>query len=239
MQKAVEIAIKISKDFEANWLEELENYNLHKIFSAVYNGPETLKDKNRIVCYIIHSYDPDSRWLDLRKDRTDNKIGILTNLDADVKSDLYQGIINNKNEPVNISVFSFLEELKDWRWKDVFNFLEYASRISRFAAMETDDEKQYEKTAKDGQVTKYKEEIDISVISRVNKEKGVLLEQAHEARKKANELIEQIRKEFVSTDNAVQQDFEFSFSDTSKKKDVLSWREYIRERNERRRPIAE
>lgn len=239
MQKAVEIAIKISKDFEANWLEELENYNLHKIFSAVYNGPEELKEKNRIVCYIIHSYDPDSRWLDLRKDRTDNKIGILTNLDADVKSDLYQGIINNKNEPVNISIFSFLEELKDWRWKQVFNFLEYSSRISRFAAMETDDEKRYEKTAKDGQIEKYTEEVDISIIARVNKEKGLLIDQAYEARKKANDLIEQIRKEFVSTDNAVQQDFEFSFSDTSKKKDVLSWREYIRERNERRRPIAE
>lgn len=232
MRKAIELAMKIYKDLNKDWTGDLELYNLHNIFQAVYNGPEKIADKNRIVCYICHSYNPDSLWLDLRKDRQSNKKTILTNLDADIKSDLYSGIIDNKNEIVNISIFKFLEELKDWRWSQVFDFLEYAGRMSRFAAMQTDEEKQYEKVSKDGQVIKHTEEVDISVIARVNKEKGLLLDQAYNARQKANDLIDNIKKEFVAVDNAVQQDFQFSFSETSKKRDILSWRQYIREREE-------
>lgn len=226
MKKAIELSLKISKDILKDWADELFGYNLHNIFQSVYSGPEKIADKNRIVCYIIHSYDPDSGWLDLRKDRIENKQKILYNLEADIKSDLYKGIIENRNEPVNIAIFNFLEELKDWRWRSVFDFLEYAAKMSRFASVQTEDEKNYEKTTKDGQIEKYKEEVDISIITKVNKEKGVLLDQSLEARKKANDLLEQIKKDFVTTDNAVQQDFSFSFSETAKKKDIMSWRQF-------------
>ncbi len=101
--------------------------------------------------------------------------------------------------------------------------------MSRFATNETDDEKEYEKLSKDGQIQKYTEEIDIEIIAKVNKQKGELLNQAHKAREKAEEIIREIRKDFATTDDATQSDFGFSFSDTSKKKNILSWREYIRD----------
>ncbi len=229
MQKAIELARLVGKDFHKNWEEQLEEYNLTGIFSSVYNTAETLEDKNKIICYIIHAYNPDSFWLDMNKDRTDNKIKILNSLDADTKSELYQNIINGKYESVNISIFSFLEELKDWRWRSIFDLLEYASRMSRFAAMETSDEKEYEKIAKDGAVQKYTEEVSIETITKVNKEKGNLIHQSIAAREKADMLLSQIRKEFAVTDDAVQQDFNFSFTETAKKRDILSWREFIKE----------
>lgn len=229
MQKAIELARLIGKDLKKNWEEQLEEYNLTRIFSSVYNTAETLEDKNKIICYIIHAYNPDSFWLDMNKDRTDNKIKILNSLDADTKSELYQNIINGKYESVNISIFSFLEELKDWRWRSIFDLLEYASRMSRFAAMETSDEKEYEKVAKDGAVQKYTEEVSIETITKVNKEKGNLIHQSIAAREKADMLLAQIRKEFAVTDDAVQQDFNFSFTETAKKRDILSWREFIKD----------
>ena len=229
--------MKVYKDLDKDWSEEFILYDLIKIFQPVYNGPERLLDKNKIVCYIIHAYNPDSLWLDLKKDRIQNKIKILSNLDADHKSDLYAGIINNNNNLVNISVFNFLEELKDWRWRSIFDLLEYAARMSRFASMETEEEKKYEKTGKDGAVTKYTEEVDIAIITKVNKEKGILIQQSIDARKSANELMEQLRKEFVATDNGTQQDFGFAFTETAKKKDILSWRHFIK--NIKSEPIPE
>ena len=229
MKKAIELSREMQKSISDNWSEKMEEYGLMHIFLPVYNGPEKLKDKNTIICYIIHAYNPDSFWLDLKKDRIDNKKRILSHLDADLKSELYKGIIANKNEVANIAIFNFLEELKDWRWRSVFDLVEYASRMSRFAAMETSDEKEYEKTSKDGQIQKYKEEVDIKTIVNVNKGKGDLIEQSIEARKKAANMLAEIQKEYVATDNATQQDFSFSFSDTAKKKDILSWRTYIKD----------
>jgi uncharacterized protein YlbG (UPF0298 family) len=231
MQKALELAKSIGKDLQKNWSEELDEFNLTSIFSPVYNSVELIHDKNTIVCYIVHAYNPDSFWLDLKKDRTDNKIKILNSLGADVSRDLYQNVMNGKHESVNISIFSFLEELKDWRWRSIFDLLEYASRMSRFAAVETEEEKKFQKVNKEGESVEYTKEVDIEVITKVNKEKGNLIQQSIKARENADLLLEQIRKEFVATDNAVQQDFNFSFTGTSKKKDVLSWRDFIKDRN--------
>lgn len=233
MQKAIDLAMRIAKDLSKDWTEELEYYNLWNIFRPIYNSDEGLLNKNRIICYIIHAYSPDSLWLNLKKERDQNKTAILNNLDADVQLDIFKNILNNKHESVNISIFSYLEELKDWRWKTVFDYLDHASRISRFASRETDDSKQYEKTAKDGQIQTYKEEVDIETIVKVNKDKGILLKQAYEHRIEANKIIEEIKKDFVATDSAVQSDFNFSFSETSKKKDILSWRSFIQERTDR------
>lgn len=229
MQKATELAKIIQSGLTADHSEVIAEYGMIDIFLPIYNGPEKRVDKNKLICYIVHAYNPDSKWLDLRKDRIDNKTKILSNLEADPKSDLYQGVIKNTNEICNISIFKFLEELKDWRWRSIFDLLDYAAKMSRFAAMETSSERKYEKVSKDGQSQTYTEEIDLEKVTKINKEKGVLIDSSIDARNKASALIEQLRKEYVNTDNAVQQDFGFSFTETSKSKDVLSWRKFINE----------
>mgnify|MGYP000897748083 CR=1 FL=1 len=228
MEKATALAKEIRKDLLQDYEEKIKDFGLWDVFCHIYESQEKIADKNRLVCYVNYAYNPESYWLDLKKDRIDNKTRILVNLEADIKSDLYKNLLKEKHEPAIRSVFAFLEELKDWRWKAVYDYLDYASRMSRFASNETDEEKEYEKVAKDGQIQKYKEEIDIEVIAKVNKQKGELLNQAHKAREKAEEIIREIRKDFAATDDATQSDFGFSFSDTSKKKNILSWREFIR-----------
>lgn len=237
--KSINLAKQIRSDITNNWSEELYDNDLANSFAPIYGMKDVgLSDKNTVICYIIYAYNPESAWLDLKKDRIENKSQILLNLGANVKDEFYSGIISNKNETVNISIFNFLEHIKDWRWRSVFDLLEYASKMSRFASMETEDERKYQKTTKDGQAVDYTEEVEITTIVSVNKNKGILLQQSIDAREKANNIIEQIAKDFVQTDNATNQDFNFMFSETSKNKDPLSWREFIKERNLRKKPVS-
>ena len=236
MPRAIEIAKQISSDLSADHTELLHDNNLFSIFGSVYSLPEeTFKTKNIIVCFIAYAYSPDSLWLDLKKDRFDNKKDILSNLGAEVNAKIFKEVLNSSNENVGISVFNFLEDLKDWRWRHVFDLLDYASRVLAIARRKTDDERTWEEVDKNQQKHTLTEEIDVEKILKSEKEKGALMDLAEEKRRKADKFIDEIRKDFVATDHATQQDFGFMMSETAKKKDILSWSEFIKERNERKK----
>lgn len=239
MAKAVELAKKISKNLEKNWLTELENINLHKIFSPVYRINSSIVNLNAIVAFIILAYDPQSQWLDLRKERLENKSRILDSLDIDISQELFQQILSNSHDVVNDAALNYLNDLTDWRWKTIFTLIDYHSNMIRFANQKTESEKTYEKIDKEGIKKSITEEYDIDLITKVNKQKGELLELAIQARQKADKLIAEIKKDFVTTDAAVQADFNFSFTDTAKEKiDILSWRTFIRGLNEKKGSLA-
>lgn len=229
MQKALNLANKIRKDFDKSWIAELQEYGLHHVFTPIYKlNDANLEDCNRIICYIIFAYSPGSLWIDIKKDRIEVKKRILHNLDADINKKLFSDIINNNiTDIIGTTIFNFLEELKDWRWKVVYDLLEYSARMSRFANAETSNEK-IKKKGKGENEVEIIASVDIEIISKVNKEKGQLLQMSIEKRKQADEMINEIRKEFVATDSAVQPDFNFQFSDTTKKKDIMSWSYFIR-----------
>lgn len=238
MSKEIDLAKLISKDLTTDYKDLIYEYNMPDTFSNIYSIASNTTEANTIICFIIYAYSPDSLWLDLKKDRLENKLKILHNLNANVKSDLIQGIINGDNEIAGIAIFDFLEELKSWRWRTIFDLLDYSSRMSRFATQVTEAERRYQKINKEGEVKDVIEELDIDVISKVNKEKGMLLDQSIAKRKQADVLLEEIRKEYVTTDNAVKNDFGFMFTDTSKKRDILKWREFIDELNEKKQKAA-
>lgn len=235
MQTAISKTILIAKEIESNFIydytDRLKELDLWRAFEPVYNiHGVTTKNKNIAICFICHAYNPESMWLDIKKDRSDNKRSILLNLGANFDDEFTNSLLINENEQVVASIFRFLENIKDWRWRTIFDLIEYSSKMSRFAAMDTADEKSFKKTTKDGTVEDYSQEVEIETIVKVNKEKGNLISLAFDARKKADELIEQIQKDYVATDNATQNDFNFTFTETAKKRDPLSWREYIKSR---------
>lgn len=232
MTKAIDIARKISKDLEKNWLSELEEINLYNTFSVIYRENLTISNANAIVSFIIYAYDPDSPWMDLRKDRYENKSKILSSLGLDEKSDLFKSIVHGSNEKINDAILYYLEDLTNWRWPTIYSLMDYHSRMIRFANQKTEEEKKFDVEKKDGEKETLTEDYAIDKIAKVNQQKGELLQKAIESRKKADELLDEIRKEFVNTDHSTQTDFGFAFTDTAKKKvDILSWREFIKNRN--------
>lgn len=233
MDKAIEIAKLISKDLGKNWTLVLEEYDLMRIFREVYTLSVSMEDINTVVCFIVYAYAPESFWLDLKKDRTDNKNQILINLGANIKTPFYQEVLLNKNELVNSSIFNFLENLKTWKWKFVFDLLDFSAKISKFVSEETEDEIVTDKLNKDGEVKTLKQTVDIEVITKVYKDKSSLQEMSIQKRKQADELIKEIEKDFVNTNVATQADFAFNFTESAKRRDILSWRDFIKHRNER------
>lgn len=229
MQKAVDLAKKISQDLEKNWLPEIEENGLLSIFQPVFNLNLSLINGNILSAFVIYAYHPDSPKLDIRKDRYENKSSILLAIGGDINSELFQDILSNSNEDFNNIVLKFLEALTDWRWQTIFSLLDYHSNMLRFANQKTESEKKMDKINKEGEVKELIQEYDIDTVAKVNKQKGELLELAIKSRERAERLLDEIKKDFVSTDTAVQADLGFVFTDTAKEKiDILSWRSYIK-----------
>lgn len=237
MHKAIDLVKQISKDLSKDWKEELSDYNMPDTFINIYSS-FSIQESNSIICYIVYSYSPESLFLDLKKDRFENKFNILNKINPSLSDDTVQDILYNRKEIIGMAIFDFLDGLKSWKWRAIFDLLDYSSKMFRFATQETDAEKSFQKVNKEGTVQDIKIDYDIDVIAKVNKEKGLLLEQAIAKRKQADALLEEIKKDFVLTDNATQGDFGFSFTETAKKKDILSWRQYIQERNQRKQVVA-
>lgn len=234
MHKNIEAAKTISQSLKENHKELLEDVNLKEVFAEIFKMGFSQTEENRLICFVIYAYDPDSPKLNIQKDRYDNKYQILKNLGAAVDNANMQQILTADNEQFNMIALHFLETLTNWKWIQIFSYLEYHSKMIRFANEKTSTEKSF-KVDKEG-VKTVTEEYDVETIAKVNKNKGELLNQAQDARKKAELLLEEIRKEFMLTDNATQQDFGFNFTDTSKKKvDIMSWRAYIREYQDRKK----
>ena len=229
MLKAVELAKKIAQNLEINWLSELKDYNLFKCFEPIYKMDTSIINANTLVAFCIYAYDPDSTKLDIRKDRFENKYSILESINENINSDLFKGVLANENETFNNVVLNYLETLTDWRWPSIFSLIDYHSNMMRFANQKTESEKRFDKINKEGEVKEITEEYDIDVVSRVNKQKGDLLDLAIKSRQRAETLLSEIKKDFVNTDTAIQADLGFVFTDTAKERvDCMSWRQWIR-----------
>lgn len=233
MIKYINVCKKIAKNLTESGFPLLKEVNLHAIFEPIYDMDIPLKRMNSITCLIIFGYDPDSGWLDLKRDRHENKLRILEGLGQHPSE--FESVLSGKDEKINDVIFNYLLSLTDWRWQSVFSMLEYHSKTIRFVNKKTESELSTDKLDKEGQLQTLTEELAEDTIAKVTKTKGELLELAMNRRRQADELISEIRKDFVGTDSATQVDFGFMFSETSKQKsDIMSWRSWIRERNEKK-----
>lgn len=225
MQKSITLALRISKELDKNWQPELEAINLHKIFSPVYSLDFSFENMNVLIAFIILAFDNDSQWLNLKQDRYENKVKILKSLTDDVTK--FDAILTNENSEINDVIADYLKEQANWKFQTILTLLDYHSNMIRFANQKTEQEKSVDKLSKEGTKQTLSQDYDIDVITKVNKQKGELLEQAIAARKEADKLLSELKKEFVQLDHAVQGDFGFEITD-EKKIDPMSWREFIR-----------
>lgn len=230
MQKAIELARKISDNLDSVWIDEVKEVNLHKIFEPVFKLNLSLTDLNTIVCYIIYAYDNDSTWLNLNRDRIENKKEILKGLNADLNRATYSDLLNNENEIILDVITNYLIGQTTWKWQQIITQIEYHAKMMRFVNQKTEEEKTVDKMNKEGEVKTLTTDYDIDTITKVNKEKGILLEQALKARREADTLLAEIKKEFVQLDNLTQGEFGFEVTE-EKNINPESWREFIKRRN--------
>lgn len=239
MQKAIDTARILSDSPGSNHLQHLKDVDLFSVFKDIYKLKDiNTHDANLLCAYLIYAYDPDSLRLNISKDRHENKEEIMLSLEIDPKIQLMQDIIHNDNNNFNTCVSLYLGKLTDWRWPTIYAQLDYHANMLRFANQKTDSEKTFDKMNKEGVVKEMKQDIDMDTVAKVNIQKGALLTKAIEARQEADRLLEAMRKDFLPTDTATQADFGFQFTETAKKKlDIYSWRDFIKNRNEKKQAV--
>lgn len=230
MQAAITLAKNIAKDTSKNYYEEFFLINLHKDFDPIYKSGYTQTQSNVIAAFIIFSYDNDSPWLDLQKDRHDNKRKILISLGVDPDSKIYSDILNYDDDGVQEVILSYLLNQTDARWQEIISLLDYSTKMLLFCNRKTSDKNKKGTRKNDlGEMEDEFDFLDQTEVAKINKEKGDLLLKAIEARKRGEELLQQIRNDYVKVDNAVQKDFGFQFTD-NKKFDHLIWEQRVRKR---------
>lgn len=230
MLKAIDAAKKIIKSFDESGYKFLEEVNLHKIFDSIYDSDESLHTCNAISSFVILAYDNDSSWLNLKQDRVENKTKILKSITPLYTVEYFRKVIHNDNSMVNDIIASYLEEQATWKWRHIMTSIDFHSTTLRFVQKKIDKGRTTEVEDKDGEKSKVTEEYDIDLIAKVGKQKGDLLKQALEARASADNLLAEIRKEFVQLDHVITGDFGFSITD-EKKIDPMIWRSFIKDRN--------
>lgn len=208
MVKAIEAAKKISKSLEENHLEYLRELNLHKVFEPIFALNHSIGVCNTIVCYIIYAYDNNSSWIDLNADRLDDKCKIFNGLDADINDPVYIDIANLKSEEVNDVIVDYLITITNWKWRTILSCFDFHAINIKAATAPTTSTDELDK-------------------AKINKAKGELLKEAIRQREVGENLLKEIQKDYVRSDRATQQDFNFEMTGEDKI-DPLSWRQYIR-----------
>lgn len=233
MQKNIELAKKIYKDADLNWLSHLEDLNLHTIFRPIYTMNHRIEILNKVTAFIILAYDNNSEWIDVRKDREQNKIMIIEGIGADPTIGIFSEILTDDNPFIKEVILKYLLSQCDHRWQEIMSLLDYASRTKLFANRKTEskflvgvrldketnvEEKEYEY-------------LDPREVSKIEDTKGDLLEKAIRARKTADELLKSIESDYQKVDHITQAEFGFQFTDI-KKYDITSWEQRLKKRKQ-------
>jgi len=215
MLKAIEIAKKISKDLESDHLDLLEKANLKHIFSHISKLNYSLRERNIVICYIIYAYDNNSNWINLQADRLQDKKAILKGIGVSQDEQVYNDLTDAVTElPTEImdSISEYLKTIISWKWRTILTCFDYHAD-----ALST--------------ISKGVKSTDELEKSKINKANGELLKQAIHQRTVGEELLKEIKSEYVKTDRATQQDFGFEVTD-EQKLDIFSWRDWILNRIE-------
>lgn len=213
MQKSIEIAKRLKGNLEGDWRKEIEDANLQIVFEEIYKLPNTIIHINTCIAFIIFSYDSDSGYINLKQDRYLNKVDILEGLGGNPSEEVYQLLLNVDTDDFQEVISKFIKRQPDWRFRTIVTCFDFHSKhigtaAEPISATITDD---LEK-------------------AKINKAKGELLKEAIRQREVGEQLLLQIKKDYVNLDHVTQSEFGFIATEVEKY-DVQSWRSFIKRRN--------
>lgn len=219
MQKAIEAARRISKNIDVDSFSILEEFNLHTAFDSIYFMGLENKVANTLICAIIYAYDANSNWCDLKKTSTADKENILKGLKADMSVIFYNEFIELKNDDINNAIGDFLDLQPDWRFSQVMRSRDYHSKALK------EDNPDFGEQDND-KIIKAKEAL------------GKYLREALNHRKICDEYMLQIEKDYVNLNHRTENDFGVKFTDVETKGDIMSWRFFIQQNNEKKKAAS-
>lgn len=217
MKNHIEIAKKISSDLSIDYSEYLKEHNYFRIFEKVLSLTTDLNISNTLICSIIYSYSNSSKWIDLKADGLSINKSILSGLKADIKNELYTQFLNQSNEDILSCIGYFLDTMKsDWKFCTIRKMIDFHSKTMN---------------QKEPDLTNVDEEKKPKVREGISRE----MKEALFQRESADRLIEEVEKSFVNTNHRTEQDFGVKFTDTEINYNPESWRDFIRQLNDKKK----
>ena len=134
--KKIEISETIKNDLEGNHLPLLEDENILHIFRPVYKMTNTILELNATVAYIIYAYTNESKWLNVRQDRYQNKENILKGMSVAI-TDYFRMVIDCEHPTVNDVISEWLINESTWEFRQVMSNLDYHQRMIKFVNQRT------------------------------------------------------------------------------------------------------
>jgi hypothetical protein len=217
--RILDLVKELHTNLESNWRLRFEELNIwERVHDLYFEYDKELKKmkprfggqmriSNTIFSYIVFAYHNSSKWLDLHKDRNDNKNEIMASL-AGISyqtEDAYCKAIIGIDEPFNSIIEWVIDMQMDRRWKQIMADFEYhsnAQNISKFA-----------RGAKD------------------MTDAGRMLSLAEVRLESATKLLEILRNENVKLDSALTKENRNKLTERTNS-NFMSWENFIRRRDD-------
>lgn len=209
---SIELASRISKDFNGDYKDYLSEINLLRIFTPIYLLGFSPPTCNTIIAFIIFAYDKDSPKLDVRRDRIEDKKNIIDGLNSDYDEQIYIPIIQGENKEVQDVYMKYLQMQKDSRFRTILTCQEFYNNNILFINEDTvglTDDK----------------------IAAVRKNKAALLNEIIRLEKMSNDLILEVKKDYNIIDHITESELGFTYSNPENY-DIECWADHIRKRND-------
>lgn len=221
MSKVLDLILELKSDMSSNWQDRLDKINILPDVKILYGKGYSQTFSNRLLAFIILAYDNKSGWVEIHKDRWENKRKIWKRLGGEI-DDLTRSIIHNENELVNHVVAWYLDYQRDWRWQSIATCFEYHSEMMRFGGFRT-----LEEIVEDGDDTgeKITKEISTDKVAKANTEKGSNIQKGIEHRLKGEAMLDEIRRDFVSLDTITDKEGAGKITETT---NPMSWASFLR-----------
>lgn len=221
MSKMLDTIIRLKQDLSSDWKPSLMDINVYDDIKKLYSLKWPTKFCNSVLAFIVMAYDNQSAWIEIHKDRWDNKYKIASRLELNIKDKKVKDIVENNNATVNGVVAWFMEYQKDWRWDSIMTYFEYHSEMMRFGSIKTQE--QIVVGEEEGG-KKMLSDVSIDEMAKGNFRKGINIEKAVDMRRKGEELLEEIKREFVNVDTIMQREHKRNMTDAT---DIESWESFI------------
>ena len=135
-------------------------------------------------------------------------------MNVNITDQVYQDLVYQRITDIQDSITDYLVSITNWKWRTILSCFDFHAINIQLATENTKSTDELEK-------------------AKINKAKGELLKESIRQREVGENLLKEIKSEYVKTDRATQQDFGFEVTD-EKKIDPMSWRQWIQRINEKK-----
>ncbi len=190
----------LTQNMGSNWKESLDKMGLWNTFFDLYAESGDNKTGNILVAFVVFAYNYKSDMIEFSKDRLDTKRRIMIKFGGLLAMDnkLLHDAAFGLNSTTNRVSGKYVEDQKDWRWPDVISKIELHSRLNALASSNLIPDSDLSKMLKDATV----------------------------GRKEAQEMWNDLRREYLPLDNALAAEGKPKL--TERMIDFTNWESYIR-----------